>query len=29
MVEDGTTLMKLQKIELGDGVIMNKKGTLK
>jgi hypothetical protein len=29
MVEDGTTLMKLQKIELGDGAIMDKRGTLK
>jgi hypothetical protein len=29
MVEDGTTLMKLQKKELGDGVIMDKRGTLK
>jgi hypothetical protein len=29
MVEDGTTLMKLQKIELGDGVIMDKRGAPK
>jgi len=29
MVEDGTTLMKLQKIELGNAMIMDKKGTQK
>jgi len=29
MVEDGIALMKLEKVELGDGVHMNKRGTLK
>jgi hypothetical protein len=29
MVEDGIALMKLQNVELGDGVDMNKRGTLK